>query len=46
VAKVRKWRLPFRRLRMVLVVGEMAAEDQAFWEGRGVRVERIDVGFP
>ncbi len=38
VAKVRKWRLPFRRLRAVLVAGEMAAEDQAFWEGRGVSV--------
>jgi hypothetical protein len=38
VAKVRKWRLPFRRLRTVLATGEMAAEDQAFWGGRGVRV--------
>jgi hypothetical protein len=38
VAKVRKWRLPFRRLRAVLATGEMAAEDQAFWEGRGVSV--------
>jgi hypothetical protein len=38
VAKVRKWRLPFRRLRTVLVSGEMAAEDQAFWREQGVRV--------
>jgi hypothetical protein len=39
--KVRKGRLPFRRLRMVLATGEMAAEDEAFWRGQGVRVGRI-----
>jgi hypothetical protein len=38
VKKVRKGRLPFRRLRAVLAAGEMAAEDQAFWESRGVSV--------
>ena len=36
----RRHRLPFGRLRLILVrgEGEMAAEDGAFWEGRGVRV--------
>ena len=38
VKKVRKGRLPFRRLRTLLAVGEMAAEDAAFWEGQGVSI--------
>lgn len=36
----RRHRLPFGRLRLILVrgEGELAVEDVAFWEGRGVRV--------
>ena len=34
----RRVRLPFRRLRRVLVVGEMEMEEKRFWEGRGVGV--------
>jgi hypothetical protein len=40
--RARKGRLPFRRLRVVVVAGALAEEDQAFWEGRGVRVKRLD----
>jgi hypothetical protein len=38
--KERGGRLPFRRLRTVLVTGaeRLATEDEAFWRGRGVRV--------
>ena len=38
VGKARRGRLPFRRLRTVLVKGALAEEDEAFWEQRGVRV--------
>lgn len=43
VEKERGKRLPFRRLRTVLVSGggTLAAEDAAFWRGRGVRVGRV-----
>lgn len=35
-------RLPFRRLRTLLVTGSpLSAEEEAFWHGRGVRVCRI-----
>jgi hypothetical protein len=34
-------RLPFGRLRRVLVVGEMGMEEKGFWEGRGVGLARI-----
>jgi len=36
-------RLPFRRLRTILVAGyeALAEKERAFWEGRGVRVARI-----
>jgi hypothetical protein len=35
----RKVRLPFRRLRVVLVIGEgMGVEEEGFWKERGVRV--------
>lgn len=40
VEKERFRKLPFRRLRRILVVGEeMGAEERGFWEGRGVGVE-------
>jgi hypothetical protein len=42
VGKARRGRLPFRRLRTVVVAGALAAEDAAFWEERGVRVKRLD----
>jgi hypothetical protein len=50
IAALRAWaekergrRLPFRRLRTVLVSGDgtLAAADAAFWRGRGVRVAAI-----
>ena len=34
-------RLPFRRLRRVLAVGEIGAEEKEFWEGRGAAVSGI-----
>jgi hypothetical protein len=38
----RRPRLPFRRLRTILVTGSALREDdEAFWRGRGVRVCRI-----
>ncbi len=37
VGKVRKGRLPFRRLRTVVVAGEIPEEEAAFWRKRGVR---------
>ena len=37
----RRPRLPFRRLRSVLVTGFEALEEKAFWTERGVRVGRI-----
>jgi hypothetical protein len=41
----RRHRLPFGRLRLILVrgEGEMGAEDRAFWEEKGVRVSRVDL---
>jgi hypothetical protein len=39
--KARKGRLPFRRLRTVLVKGVLPDEDEAFWRERGVRVVRL-----
>jgi hypothetical protein len=36
--KARRGRLPFRRLRTLLVAGKLAPEDLAFWEEREVRV--------
>jgi len=44
VEKERGKRLPFRRLRTVLVssgAAELAEEDAAFWRGRGVRVGHV-----
>lgn len=41
VKKVRKGSLPFRRLRTVLVTGELAAAEEAVWRGWGVRIGRI-----
>lgn len=35
--KARKGRLPFRRLRTVVVAGTLPAEEAAFWRERGVR---------
>jgi hypothetical protein len=39
----RRPRLPFRRLRSVLVTGSegLRVEEEAFWADRGVRVERL-----
>jgi hypothetical protein len=34
-------RRPFRRLRVLLVAGALEKEDAAFWQARGVRVERM-----
>jgi hypothetical protein len=34
-----KGRLPFRRLRTVLVAGEIPEEEAAWWRERGVRLE-------
>jgi hypothetical protein len=39
--KARKGRLPFRRLRTVLVVGELPEEEKAFWQKRGVAVRSV-----
>ena len=36
VGKARKGRLPFRRLRAVVVAGELSGEEAAFWRERGV----------
>jgi hypothetical protein len=36
--RARKPRLPFRRLRTLLVTGALAPEDEGFWMERGVRV--------
>jgi hypothetical protein len=41
--KRRKGRLPFRRLRALVVVGTLAEEDAAFWEERGAQVRRLAV---
>jgi hypothetical protein len=41
VKKVRKGRLPFRRLRTILTAEEMAAEDLAFWNEQGVAVSNL-----
>ncbi len=40
VEKEKRKRLPFRRLRTILVIGTegLAREDEAFWGGRGARV--------
>jgi hypothetical protein len=38
VGKGRKGRLPFRRLRTVLVAGEISGEEAGFWKERGVGV--------
>lgn len=40
--RARKGRLPFRRLRTVLVAGALAEGDEAFWEESGARVRRLD----
>ncbi len=39
--KGRKGRLPFRRLRTVLVSGEISEEEAGFWRERGVGVVRL-----
>jgi hypothetical protein len=39
--KARKGRLPFRRLRTLLVVGDLPDEEAAFWRERGVAVRRV-----
>lgn len=39
--KARKGRLPFRRLRTLLVVGELPEEEKAFWQKRGVAVRNV-----
>ena len=44
--RARKGRLPFRRLRTVLVAGARAEGDEAFWEERGVRMRRLDASSP
>lgn len=36
-----KGRLPFRRLRTLLVVGDLLDEEEAFWRERGVAVRRV-----
>jgi hypothetical protein len=43
VGRGRKGRLPFRRLRALVVVGTLAEEDAAFWEERGAQVRRLAV---
>ncbi|HEY4561865.1 MAG TPA: hypothetical protein VIJ36_02745, partial [Thermoanaerobaculia bacterium] len=40
VGKRRKGRLPFRRLRTVLVSGEISEEEAGFWRERGVALLR------
>lgn len=48
VEKEKKKRLPFRRLRAILVTGAegLAAAEAAFWSGRGVRVAACPSSYP
>jgi acyl-CoA synthetase (AMP-forming)/AMP-acid ligase II len=41
VGKAQRGRLPFRRLRAVLVVGVLPEEDEVFWRERGVKVGNV-----
>jgi hypothetical protein len=43
--KGRKGWLPFRRLRTLLVVGDLPAEEDAFWRERGVAVRRVQASL-
>jgi hypothetical protein len=45
LGKVRKGRLPFRRLRTLLVVGVLPEGEEAFWRERGVAVRTLPDAF-